>query len=356
MKAGAPVKTEAARARRVRGVIFAALCALALAFGLAGCAQSTAPGDGASQEAAEANDANDAELVAGLRIASMKGPTSVGLAAMMQETDANFTVVAAADEVAALFAQRSVDIACVPANLAATLYQKTDGALRVLDVNTLGVLNVMSADMSITSVADLAGRTVYMTGKGTVPEYTFAALLSAAGLSWDDVDVQFKSEPSEVAALLAQDSQAAGILPQPYATALEMKNVGVSVVIDMTVEWNQVMGSTAGSIVTGVTVASAGFVEEHPDEVAAFLRQHALSAQAAVSNPSSIVETVVSLGIIENAELAEAAIPQCSVVCLTSAEMKEALSGYLQTLYEQNPASVGGALPGDDFYYVGNAA
>ena len=335
-------------------------CALALVavVACAGCSSaSDGASDSASSAASSAASSSDAAEVTqaadSLRIASMKGPTSVGLASMMQQNQGVFTVAAAADEVSALLLQDEVDIACVPANLAATLYNKTDGAVRVIDVNTLGVLYVVTADESVDSLEALAGRTVYMTGKGTVPEYTLRALLAAAGMSMDDVDVQFKSEAAEVAALLGADENAVGILPQPYATALTLKNSDVKTTIDLTQAWEEATGGSQGSVITGVTVARALFVEENSEVIDEFLARHAASALVAQSDPASITSTVVDLGIIESEAIAEAAIARCNVTCLTDEGMKSALSGYLDALYAQDPSSVGGSLPEDDFYYLG---
>ncbi|MDO4290625.1 MAG: ABC transporter substrate-binding protein [Eggerthellaceae bacterium] len=336
--------------------IIALAFALCGVLALAGCAGNA--GSQASSAASSSSDATEAaasaevaEAADALRVVSMKGPTSVGLASMMQQEQGQFTVVAAADEIGPMLLQDQVDVACVPANVAATLYQKTDGQIRVVDVNTLGVLSVVTADSSVDSVAALEGRTVYMTGKGAVPEYTLRALLSAAGLDMEDVDVQFKSEPAEVAALLAQDATAVGILPQPYATSINLKNPSIVATVDLTQAWDELVGADGGSVVTGVTVAKASFVEENPAVIDEFLARHAASAAVAQDDPASVAQAVVDLGIIENAQLAEAAIPRCNVVCLTGADMKTALAGYLAKLYEQDPASVGGALPGDDFYY-----
>lgn len=336
-------------------------CALALVVvaACAGCspasdASASSSTSSAASSAASSSDAAEVTQAAdSLRIASMKGPTSVGLASMMQQNQGVFTVAAAADEVSALLLQDEVDIACVPANLAATLYNKTDGAVRVIDVNTLGVLYVVTADESVDSLEALAGRTVYMTGKGTVPEYTLRALLAAAGMSMDDVDVQFKSEAAEVAALLGADENAVGILPQPYATALTLKNSDVKMTIDLTQVWEEATGGSQGSVITGVTVARASFVEENSEVIDEFLARHAASALVAQSDPASITSTVVDLGIIESEAIAEAAIARCNVTCLTGEGMKSALSGYLDALYAQDPSSVGGSLPEDDFYYLG---
>lgn len=329
----------------------AAAAALACALITCGCAapQEAAPSS-AQPEAAEEHAASEEVAAAAdaLRIGSLKGPTSVGLAAMIEADEGVFTVAASADEIAPKLLQGELDIVLVPANLAATLYQKTDGNVRVLDVNTLGVLYAVSAaDMD--SVEGLAGRTVYMTGQGTVPEYTVRALLDAAGVA-DQVDVQFRSEPAEVAALIAQDPEAVGILPQPYATAATMKDDALQQRIDLTQAWDEVTEGERGNLVTGVTIALADTVEAKRDAVEEFISRHERSAAIAQSDPESIAEEVVALGIIDDLKIAEAAIPRCNVVCLTGQEMRESLSGYLEALFALDPASVGGQLPSEDFY------
>lgn len=339
-------------------LMLALVLALTVGLALAGCSSEEGQ-DASSASSSSASSAEASDEVAAaadeLRIASMKGATSVGLASMMQQEQGQFTVAAAADEVSTLLLQDEVDIACVPANLAATLYQKTDGDIRVLDVNTLGVLYVVAADESVDSVGALAGRTVYMTGKGTVPDYTVRALLAAAGMSTDDVTIEFKSEPAEVVALISADETAVGILPQPYATSATIKDENLHITLDLNAAWDEVVGADGGSIATGVTIAKASTVEENPEAIEEFLRRHAASVAVAQDDPASITQTVVELGIIDNEAIAEAAIPMCNVACLTGDELKTALSGYLQELFEQDPASVGGVLPGDDFYYGASA-
>jgi NitT/TauT family transport system substrate-binding protein len=350
-------------------LVVALAAALVSAFMLVGCSsqsESASDASGESSEVTEATtedalsaDANaqaSAEVTAAadaLRIVSMKGATSVGLASMMNQNQGQFTVVESADKVSPLLLQDDADIVLVPANVAATLYQKTEGGIQVIDVNTLGVLYVVTGDETIDSVAALKGKTLYMTGKGTTPEYTLKALLAKQGLSFDDVDVQFKSEPSEVAALLAADETAIGILPQPYATALTIKDANVKMTVDLSKAWEESMGAEAGSFVTAVTIAKKSFIQENPQVILEFLERHAASVTVAEDDPAAIAQTVVDKGIIESTALAEKAIPYCNAVCLTGEEMKTALSGYLQQLYDQDASAVGGALPADDFYYLG---
>ena len=344
------------RLKKLTAVALAALMAGVLA--LTGCAAPAANQSSASSSAsASSSGAAEADAKAAmaeadaLRIGSLKGPTSIGLASMMMEGQGIFTVAATADEIAPKLLQDELDIVLVPANLAATLYQKTDGNVRVLDVNTLGVLYAVTMASDVTSVADLRGRTVYMTGKGTVPEYTVRALLEASDVALSEVDIQFRSEPAEVAALIAQDNEAVGILPQPYVTAATLQNDALKSVIDLTSAWEEATGGTRGSLITGVTIAKASTVENKAAGIAEFVRRHAASTNVANDDPATIADEVVELGIVGNAQIAQKAIPACNVVCLTNQYLINALSGYLETLYEQDPASIGGALPGPDFYY-----
>ena len=319
-----------------------------------------------------------------LTVASLKGPTSIGLAAMIQdeggassvtimdssqasdqvegsEATADeaqdsqakyaFRMYGTADAIVADLVRGDVDVALIPANLAANLYKKTEGGIVVIDVNTLGVLYVVGADTSVQHVSDLAGRMVYMTGKGTVPQYTFDAELNAVGLSESDLTIEFKSEPAEVLAALAADPDALAVLPQPYVAAACAKMPQLSVLVDLTSEWEQTMPEGSGSAVTGVTVMRTEVLDEYPDAAKEFIKDHEKSIESVNKDAASAAELVVEAGILDNQAIAEKAIPQCNIVCISGDEMKSVLSGFLSVLYQENPSSVGGSLPPDEFYY-----
>lgn len=294
-----------------------------------------------------------------IRVGSLKGPTSMGLVHLMDLNDkgesANqyqFTMVAAADELLAKIASKDLDIALVPANVASVLYNKTKGAVSVIDINTLGVLDIVASDDSITSFADLAGKTLYLTGKGTTPDYVLHYLLDANGLSEDDVTLEYKSEAAEVAAVLKEQPDAIGLLPQPFVTAACAQNESLKIVLDLTKEWLTVQGEGGSQLVTGVTIVRNEFLNANPDAVSTFLEEHFASADFANSNPDEASELIAALGIIEKAPVAKKALPYCNIVCITGEDMKTALSGYLQVLFDQDPSSVGGAMPEDAFYYI----
>lgn len=296
---------------------------------------------------------------AGVRVGSLKGPTSMGLVYLMDkaqkgetENHYEFTMTGAADELVGKIASGDLDIALIPANVASVLYTKTQKNVTVLDINTLGVLYVVASDDSIASVADLKGKTVYITGKGTTPEYVMNYLLKENGLAAGDVDLQFKSEATEVASLLKENPEAIGVLPQPFATAACVQNEALKPVVDLTEAWNALNQDSGSMLVTGVTIVRSDFLRENRSPIQMFLEDHRESAQYAVDHVDETAELVAAAGIVEKAPIAKKALPYCNIVCMTGQEMKDALSGYLNVLYEQDAKSVGGQLPGDDFYYM----
>ena len=296
---------------------------------------------------------------AGIRVGSLKGPTSMGLVSLMDKAAKGetsnvyeFTMTGKADELVGKIANGDLDIALVPANVASVLYNKTQGNVTVLDINTLGVLYVVASDDSIKSMADLKGRTIYMTGKGTTPEYVMNYLLKENGLGSGDVDLQFKSEATEVASILKQDSSAIGVLPQPFATAACIQNADLKTVLDLTEQWDMLNKDSGSMLVTGVTLVRSDFLRENRSPIEDFLKDHAESALFTSGHPEEAAALIAAQGIVEKAPIAQKALPYCNIVCITGQEMKDALSGYLSILMEQDAKSIGGQMPGDDFYYM----
>ena len=297
------------------------------------------------------------EVTADIRVGSLKGPTSIGLVELMERSENKetgneytFTIETAADTLITQMVQKELDIALVPANVASVLYNKTEGQIVVIDINTLGVLYIISGDKNITELEDLSGKTVYLTGKGTTPDYVLQYVLEENNLN--DVKLEYKSEATEVAAVLSADENAIGLLPQPFATATMVKNSNINVLFDMNEEWNKLQGENGSMMVTGVTVVRKEFLEQNEEAVKLFLKDHKQSAEFVNANVEKAAALVVKTGIIEKEPIAIKAIPKCNITFIEKEEMKNALSGYLNVLYAKDAKAVGGALPKDDFYYV----
>lgn len=294
-----------------------------------------------------------------VRIGSLKGPTSLGLLYLMKDAENGnsennyaFQMATAADELLPLMIKGELDVALVPANVAAVLFAKTDGGVSVIDINTLGVLYMVSGDEAIKTVADLEGKTIYLTGKGTTPDYCLQYILAGNGMDSSNVTLEYRSEATEVAALLAEDADAVGLLPQPFVTAACAQNENLKVVLDMNEEWNGLQGENGSSMVTGVTVVRNDFLKEHEELVKVFLEEHQKSVEAINGDTATGATYAVEAGIIAKEPIAQKAIPKCNITCITGEAMKQALEGYLQVLYDQTPESVGGAMPADTFYYI----
>ncbi len=299
---------------------------------------------------------------ANIRVGSLKGPTSMGILFLMDnaergetENTYEFQMATGADELLPLMVKGELDIALVPANMAAVLYQKMEGGIAVIDINTLGVLNIVTGTSEVQSVADLKGRTIYLTGKGTTPEASLKFVLEANGLKEADYTLEFKSEATEVAAILAENPDAVGLLPQPFVTAALMQNDALRTALDMNEEWIRVESERKGGsngMVTGVTVVRKEFLEEHPEAVEAFLKEHALSVDGINGDAAAGAALAVAAGIVAKEPIAERAIPECHITCITGEDMKADLSAYLDVLAGFDESLVGGKVPEDDFYYI----
>ncbi len=298
-------------------------------------------------EEPEAEPEEEAEPEADpLRIAGLKGATTMGIS--MLEGDYELSMYTAADEIVPLLVKGEIDIALVPSNLAATLYQTTNQSISVININTTNVLTcVASAEADIDDVADLAGKTVYMTGKGTTPEAAMRSLISMSGT--EDITLEFKSESAEVVAALATDPTAIAVLPQPFATVATMQNEGFAVQFTLEDSWGTY--ATDGSqIVTGVTIVSNAVLAERADDI----DQYLLDAAASVALVNSADEAGLAIEALDivAATVAQQAIPYCGISSITGDEMYTALSGYLTALYNFDADMIGGAMPDEGFYYL----
>lgn len=291
-----------------------------------------------------------------VRVYALMGPTGIGMVQMMDQNDGMyaFTLSGAPDEVVAAVASGNADIAAVPTNLAATLYQKTSGNVQLLALNTLGVLSILTTDDSIQTVEDLAGKTIYATGQGSTPEYVLNYILDAFGLT-DSVTVEYKAEHAELATLAAAGEVSIAMLPEPNVTSVLMQNDQFRIALDVTELFNQAaeLKGQAGAVMSmGGVIVRKDFAQANPEKVAAFMEAYAASVEFVNSDVEAASKMVEEQGIMPKAAVAAKAIPNCHIVFITGEEMKAQIEPFFQVLFDANPASVGGALPGADFYYM----
>lgn len=326
--------------------ILALLLTLMLTLGLTACGQT----DNNSSVASETPELVKANVFV------LSGPTGIGAANLKDkadngktEGDYNVTVVAQPDEIVAKISNKEADIAAIATNLAAKLYNKTEGNITVLAVNTLGVLNVVTPKgVEITSLEDLKGKKIYTTGQGSNPEYIINYLLEKNGIK-DDVTLAFKAEGTELLSVWATDPNAIIISPQPVATTLTIQNEGAKIAIDLTKEWEKVDNKSA--LMMGCVVVRNEFLKDNKATVDKFLEEYKASIEAANNDIDTTATLCETYGIIPKAPIAKKAIPNCNLTFVSGSEMKTKLSGYLKVLFDADKTAVGGKLPADGFYY-----
>ena len=281
-----------------------------------------------------------------VNIAALKGPTGMGISYMMDDTAKyNVELQDAPDVVVGKFVNGEIDIAAVPLNLAAVLYNKTEGNVVLLNLDTLGVLYIVENGETIKSLADLAGKTIYASGEGATPQYVLDYLLAQNGLT-DQVKVEYVGEHTALAAMVASGEAQIALLPEPFVSAVMVKNPDVRVALDLNSAWEAASGT---KLVMGVYIASRTFYNEHPDQVKAFLADYAASVEK-VNTSADAAQKIADLGIVGSAAIAQQAIPRSYIVSIAGDEAKNAASAVLNVLFTANPKSVGGKLPGDDLY------
>lgn len=302
---------------------------------------------------------------AAVNVTAIAGPTGVGLVSLMDKdaqgtstNDYNFTVVSAPEQAVAAITNGSADIAAVPTNLAATLFKKTGGKVQVLAVNTLGVLHILANGENITQVKDLKDKTIYTSGQGANPEYILKYVLKRNGLDPDkDVKIEFVADNDTLATLMINGTAKIAMVPEPKAAAVLMQNKDVKRVLNMTTEWYKEDGKIPvateidSTLVMGCVIARTEFVEQNLQAVRDFLAEYKTSIETVTADVDTAATLCETYKIIPKAAIAKAAIPYCGLTYLDGLDLRRELHAYLNVLYEYNPDSIGGAIPGEDFYY-----
>jgi len=330
--------------------VLAGLLLLIGAVGFSGCAKNSP-----ASSPSPAPTSSDSRPT--VNVAAIKGPTAVGMADLMSENDAgttknnyNFILAETPDEVVGKISSGEVNIASISTNLAATLYQKTNQKVKILAANTKGVLSMLENGGSIHTVADLKGKTIYTFGQGANPEYVLRYVLGQNGLDPDkDVTIQFVADSDTLVAAIAAGTATVAMVPEPAASAAIAKTPGLRVAFSMNSAWDAL--NNGSGLLMGCVIVRSDYLAANPGAVTDFLSEYEQSINSGLSDVDNTASLCVKYSIIPTEALAKAAIPGCNLTFLTGAGMKQELQGYLQVLYDAAPASVGGKLPDDGFYY-----
>lgn len=322
---------------------------------LAGCGNTPDTSDPVSDPAKKAT----------VNVTAIAGPTGVGLVSLMDKdaqgtstNDYTFNVVSAPEQAVAAITNGSADIAAVPTNLAATLFKKTDGKVQVLAINTMGVLHILANGEDIKQVTDLKGKTIYTSGQGANPEYILKYVLERNGLTpGKDVKIEFVADNDTLATLMINGTAKIAMVPEPKAAAVLMQNKNVKRVLNMTTEWYKEDGKIPqankieSTLVMGCVIARTEFIQQNPQVVRDFLAEYKTSIETVTADVDAAATLCETYQIIPKAAIAKAAIPYCGLTYLDGLDLRRELHAYLNVLYGYDPSSIGGQIPGVDFYY-----
>ncbi len=291
-----------------------------------------------------------------MTVACLKGPTGVGMAKLMSDSQAgtaannySFTVASSADEISGKIVSGEINIASVPTNLAVKLYNKTEGKIKMLAVNTLGVLSIIEDGKEINSISDLKGKTIYSTGEGSNPEYILRYVLKENGVDPDsDVTLNFVATNDELVGALVSGKANVAMVPEPAATTVLTKKGTLRRALSMNIEWDAVSDS---SLMMGCVVALDSYIDENPKAVEKFLEEYKASVEYALNNINEAADMCTKYEITADSAIARYAIPNCNITYVTGDEMKNSIEGYFKVLFDYDKTSIGGKLPDADFYY-----
>lgn len=286
-------------------------------------------------------------------IAGLKGPTSIGMIKLIDEKALNdnkynveYVAESAPDALMAKIIGGEIQISSLPINLASTIYNKTNGEIQIAAVNTIGNLYIIG-NSDIISLDDLKGKTLAISSKGATHDYAMNYILANKKLSEEVTIKYFPDHASLAQSVIGEDSKVA-LLPQPFVTQALVNNNKVKILLDLNKEWKSV---TDIELYTGCIVVNKKFAQNNKEFVKNFFSQYKISVDWVNNNPKDAALLVEKNGIMLNATIIEKAIPYSGITFKKAFEDKDNLNKFYKILFDSNPASIGGKLPDEGFYY-----
>jgi len=262
----------------------------------------------------------------------------------------NYEIVRSPDLLAARVVSGEADIAVVPTNLAAVLHNRNTG-YRLAASTIWGVLYLVSNE-NITSWEDLRGKTVHTFGRGLTPDIVFRYLLSENNINPErDVTLNYLGSGTELAQAMIAGRVHTAIIPEPALTQVLTRRQDLSVALDLQKEWGDATG-LADSYPQASIVISGNLIDNNPEFVRRFLQEVEQSVAWLNANPRTAGTWAEELQIGLTASVVERALPRSNIRFVPAIRARRAIEQYLKVLFDFAPESVGGRLPGENFYYT----
>jgi NitT/TauT family transport system substrate-binding protein len=289
-----------------------------------------------------------------IKVGALMGPTGMGMSKLMSDSDAKtaannytFELFSAPTDITGPIINGELQIAAVPTNLAATLYNKTKGKVQLLALNTLGVLYILEKGNTVNSIKDLEGKKIYSSGQAATPQYALDHVLKVNNIN---CEVEYVSTHAELATKALDGSADIILIPEPQVSTILSKDPEFRIAVDFNAAWDEATENKA-IFSMGCLVVNKEFAQKNPAAVKKFLEEYTASVKYVNENTEEASKLIADYKIVANQAIAKKAIPNCKMVTISGEEMKTKTVPYLQILFDSDAKSVGGALPGEDFYY-----
>jgi NitT/TauT family transport system substrate-binding protein len=290
-----------------------------------------------------------------LAIYAIKGPSGVGMIRLFEDPPVvagmrtRMEALAQADLMAAKFISGEAKVGILPPNVAAKI-ASTGKPVQIAAVTGTGMLSLITSDPAVRRIEDLRGREVEVAGQGATPDFVFRRILLSKGINPDrDIRLGYSLAYPEIAQSLIAGRISVALLPEPFATMARSGKSSLRVVGDIQAEWAAAGG--LGNYPMTVLIVDADFAKSEPAAVQAILAALKSSIEWVTANPSEAGVLVEKHDLGLRAAVVTAAVPRSNYVYISAKDARPSIEALFKTFLEFAPASIGGKLPPDSFYF-----
>jgi len=308
---------------------------------------------GCSNATASTQTSSTVEATQTVKIGALQGPTALSFLKMWDDgtqldgMDAEYELLSAPDAMVAELAKGTYDIACLPLNTAATLFNKgTD--YRLVGICTWGNMYIISTDDSIQSIEDLAGKTISVSQQGATPDVILRYALKEAGLT-KKVTIDYTlTAHADLAASVISGQTTLALMPEPFVSNIIAKNDAVKVVVDMQQVWADITGGEP-YIPMSAIVVKGSFADENPEAMIEFIAAQTASAEY-TANVNELAELAEKHGVTLPAVAIINGTPRCNIFFKTTADSRTEIDNYFNIILGFSPDDIGGVMPSEAFF------
>jgi NitT/TauT family transport system substrate-binding protein len=301
------------------------------------------------------NPAKDSKTQSTLAIATLKGPSSMGMVKLidsLESAESPNIVVEILNEpiqVRKMIIDGSADFAILPTTMAALIYNK-GLEYQLIAVPVWGTLYLFGSDTTITNWEHLIGKRVHVMAKGMTPDVLFRYLLEKNGINPESdlkLDYSFPTH-IDLANAIASGQANLGVISEPMVSLAMHKNKSIKPIFDLNYEWQKSLNMP---IPQTALLVKKGIAVNHPEIVEQLLVSYEASSKWVNQYPDSAANLIIKHKILPNYEVAFNAIPRSNLKFVRAKGITMQVEEYLRVFYQMNPDIVGGKIPDENFYY-----